>query len=240
MIIDDDPFIQDLLKDKLNQYFREIEICAIADSGSGGMQAIRRIKPDLVFLDVEMGDMTGFEMLSQLAPVDFKVIFITSYRHYAIKAIRFNALDYLLKPFDLEELRNAMKRFREVTPNHINTAIANFRQDNINDQTLILRTQKGELSLMLREVVHLEADRNYTYIHLANGNKELVSKTLSSLTELLEDRGFFRCHKSHLVNQVHIVSIKSEFVLMTNGSRVAVSRRKRDTFIAWINRQERS
>jgi len=237
LVIDDDPFIRDLLIDKLNQYFPEIKILGTAKNGLEGLELIERSQPDLVFLDVEMTDMTGFELLSKLDKIDFKVIFITSYKHYAIKAIRFNALDYLLKPFDLEELKNAVKRFKSFNnQNNISTALKNLRSKNVSDQTLILNTQQGELHLTLKEIVYIEGDRNYSFVHLTKNRKELVSKTLSHLEELLDDKGFFRCHKSYLINRLHIVSSRQNLsILLSNGQNLSISRRKKESFKNWFN-----
>ena len=239
IIIDDDPFIQDLLQDKLQQHFLEIKVVGIGKNGQEGIQQINDLKPHLVFLDVEMSDMTGFELLSQLPSIDFKVIFITSYKHYAIKAIKFNALDYLLKPFDLGELKNAVKRFKEsqrqdATNTTIQRALSNLKSKTSADQTLALRTQEGELYLALKNIISIEGDRNYSRIHLTQNRSELVSKTLSTLEELLEDKDFFRCHKSHLVNKLHIISEpKALTVTLSNQTTVPVSRRKKDAFKEW-------
>lgn len=237
LVIDDDPFIRDLLIDKLNQYFPEIKILCTAKNGLEGLELIERSQPDLVFLDVEMTDMTGFELLSKLERVDFKVIFITSYKHYAIKAIRFNALDYLLKPFDLEELKNAVKRFKTYrNQNNVPMALRNLRSKNVSDQTLILKTQQGELHLTLKDIVYIEGDCNYSYVHLTKNRKELVSKTLSHLEELLDDKGFFRCHKSYLINRLHIVSSRQNLsILLSNGQNISISRRKKESFKNWFN-----
>ena len=240
VIIDDDAFIQELLKDKLNQYFPEVLISGTAYNGQQGLELIQRSNPELVFLDVEMTDMTGFEMLSKLETINFKTIFITSYKHYAIKAIRFNALDYLLKPFDLEELKNAIKRFKERSLSNndsrsLNLALQNLKSISDSDKVLTLKTQKGELYLTLKDIIYVEGDRNYSNIHLINGRKELVAKTLSSLEELLEDKGFFRCHKSYLVNKSHIQNNQKSFEIeLTNTIILPISRRKQSDFKNWI------
>lgn len=240
IIVDDDPFIQDLLKDKLNQYFPEIYIVDCAYSGKEGKEKITLLKPDLVFLDVEMSDMTGFEMLSQLETINFKTIFITSYKHYAIKAIRFNALDYLLKPFDLEELKNAIKRFKNNyrsigDSNNVDLALNNLKTKNISEQILPLKTQQGDLHLALKDIINITGDRNYSYIYLSGNGKKLVSKTLSDLEDLLDNKGFFRCHKSHLINKSHIAELESNYtVILSNGKNIPVSRRKKEAFKVWF------
>ncbi|HEY5689186.1 MAG TPA: LytTR family DNA-binding domain-containing protein [Yeosuana sp.] len=241
LIIDDDPFIQDLLQDKLTHYFPEIQILGIASSGNEGIESIKSLQPNLIFLDVEMTDMTGFEMLSRLNNIDFKTIFITSYNHYAIKAIRFNALDYLLKPFDIEELKNAIKRFWKWEKLISNTdrvplALANIKSEDTDNQVLTLKTQQGVLQLKLKHIMYVEGDSNYSIIHLNKERKELVSKTLSDLEDLLENKGFFRCHKSYLVNKYHIITKPKQFSLtLTNNVTLPISRRKKEMFKDWFN-----
>jgi two-component system LytT family response regulator len=239
LIIDDDPFILELLQDKLDQHFPEVEVLSTASSGREGLEKIASYSPELIFLDVEMSDMTGFEMLAQLSDINFQVIFITSYSHYAIKAIRFNALDYLLKPIDLGELKKAYKRFKDHTrtkPQKENMALAlrNSSTKNVADHMLILKTQDGDLKLILKDIVHIEADRNYSYIHLKNGTKKLVTKTLSDLEELLDSKGFYRCHRSHILNREHIVDAKGISVVLSNNVQLPVSRRKKNQFSEWL------
>jgi two-component system LytT family response regulator len=239
LIIDDDPFILELLQDKLNQHLPEVELLATASSGREGLQKIDAYSPELVFLDVEMSDMTGFEMLAQLPDIHFQVIFITSYSHYAIKAIRFNALDYLLKPIDLGELKRAIKRFNDharLKPRKENLTLAlrNMSANHIGDHMLILKTQDGDLKLALKDIVHIEGDRNYSYIHLQNTSKKLVTKTLSDLGELLDSKGFFRCHRSHIINREHILESKSISIGLTNSVVVPISRRKKKQFLDWF------
>lgn len=240
LIIDDDPFIRELLQDKLIQYFPEVHLLSMACSGHEGLQKIASFQPELIFLDVEMADMTGFEMLAQLSDITFQTIFITSYSHYAIKAIRFNALDYLLKPIDLGELKKAINRYKK----HINTkpnqenlvlALRNMNAKNIADHMLVLKTQDGALKLILKDIVHIEGDRNYSYIHLKDGSKKLVTKTLNDLEELLDSKGFYRCHRSHILNREHIINYTNGTkVELSNTIIIPVSRRKKKQFIEWF------
>lgn len=243
-IIDDDPFIRDLLTDKMQQYFPEMNLVAIAENGQEGIQKLQQTQPSLVFLDVEMSDMTGFEMLSKLPEIKFKTIFITSYRHYAIKAIRFNALDYLLKPFDLEELRFAIKRFKSEVDTEdfqapISQALKNMANPNMHEHELVLKTQDSQLKIPVSEIIHIQGDRNYSCIYLTGSRKEVVAKTLSDLEEILNDKLFFRCHKSHLVNRKHIESFPNKFQLkLSSGKIIGVSRRKRLSFGDWLSKSE--
>lgn len=239
LIIDDDPFIRDLLEDKLIQYLPEVELMAMADSGAEGLEKIKTYQPELIFLDVEMADMTGFEMLSKLTEINFQTIFITSYSHYAIKAIRFNALDYLVKPIDLGELKAAIKRYKKKAAENrptenVRQALFNFKTKNDSDKKLILQTQDGEMQIVLKEITRVEGERNYSYIYLTNGKKKLTTKTLGEMEELLHDKGFFRTHKSHLVNSVHIHSLSNSFsIQMTNGVEIPIARRKKEEFRKW-------
>ncbi|PSR13858.1 MAG: DNA-binding response regulator [Bacteroidetes bacterium] len=244
LIIDDDPFIRDLLQDKLSQYLPEVEVLTTASSGLEGLQKIAHYQPDLVFLDVEMPDMTGFEMLFKLEDISFETIFITSYSHYAIKAIHFDALDYLVKPIDLGELKAAIKRYKKKAKNSdpsesIKQALFNWNTKNDADKKLVLQTQEGEVRLVLKDIVRIEGERNYSYIYLANDKRKLTTKTLGELEELLGDKGFFRCHKSHLVNKGHIQSLLNHFaVLLHNGFTVPIARRKQGAFRIWYAMDE--
>ncbi|GAB5408382.1 MAG: LytTR family DNA-binding domain-containing protein [Balneolaceae bacterium] len=240
LIIDDDPFIHNLLQDKLSQHFPEITILGIAHSGEDGIKKISTLNPELIFLDVEMSDMTGFEMLSRVHSINFRTIFITSYSHYAIKAIRFNALDYLLKPFDLEELKESIKRFKFLRGRDNNSslklAVKNVHIPDIGEHYFILQTQNGELKFQIKDIIRIEGDRNYSILYLRNGKKELVSKTLSTLEEMLNGKGFYRTHKSHIINRLHILGLEhSGNLLLQNGERLPVSRRKKREFQRWFN-----
>lgn len=241
ILIDDDPFIRDLLQDKLQQYVPEVELLATASSGAEGLEKIRAHRPDLIFLDVEMADMTGFEMLGQLKDISFQTIFITSYSHYAIKAIRFNALDYLVKPIDLGELKAAIRRYQQrrqqPSPQRdtIRQALVNMHTSDAGEKKLALHTQEGDLNLELKTIIRLEGERNYSCIHLKGGKRVLASKTLGEFEELLEEDGFFRCHKSHLINKRHIKKQQtSASVLLSDGTVLPISRRKKEAFSKWV------
>lgn len=243
VIIDDDPFIHELLKDKLTIHFPEIRIIGVAKCGNEGIELLKETVPQLLFLDVEMYDMTGFEMLSKIPSINFKTIFITSYHHYAIKAIRFNALDYLLKPFDLQELKIAISRLKQslnYTDKNLNLdyALKNLKLNKPSEQVLSLRTQSGDLHLKLCDILYLEGNRNYSNIRLVNNKREIVAKTLSSIEELLIENGFFRCHKSYLVHVEHIDSISDNFIILSNLDRIPISRRKHEVFKHWLKLQK--
>lgn len=240
LIIDDDPFIREMLSDKLKHYAPEVKILSTATSGAEGLVEINAHKPDLIFLDVEMSDMTGFEMLENIKPIEFQTIFITSYSHYAIKAIRFNALDYLLKPIDLGELKAAIERFKTESRHqprieNLNLALHNLHEVDVSAHQLVLQTQQGEMRLAVNDIIRIEGERNYSYIYLRQGKKKLVAKTLANLEERMEGKGFFRCHRSYLVNNKHIEKIRASIaVCMSDGVEVPISRRNKTEFIRWF------
>ncbi|PKG44111.1 LytR/AlgR family response regulator transcription factor, partial [Psychroflexus sp. MES1-P1E] len=236
LIIDDDPFITELLQDKINHYFPDLKVLSVAKNGNEGIEEINKHIPELIFLDVEMADMTGFEMLSYFSEIYFQTIFITSYSHYAIKAIRFNALDYLLKPIDLGELKRAINRFKirkksDLQKENLSLALKNVANKNVSNHILNLKTQDGNLNLVLNDILHIEGQRNYSYIYLKNGSKKLVTKTLIELEELLDSKGFYRCHKSHILNAKHITSYTNgNLVQLSQSIKVPISRRKKKSF----------
>ncbi len=242
LIIDDDPFVRDMLKDKLDLFVPEVLVIDTAASGSEGIEKIRLYDPDLIFLDVEMTDMTGFEMLAQLKAIAFQTVFITSFSHYAIKAIRFNALDYLLKPIDLDNLREAVNRFKLQlnefdTGRDIRCALQNFKTSKISNQILTIKTQQEELRLVLKDIVRIKGERNYSYIYSSDGKKNLVSKSIGELEDLVIDKGFIRCHKSHIINHEHIESHPLKLtVIMTDQEEVPIARRKKDEFQLWYSK----
>lgn len=240
IIIDDNPFIVDLLTDQLRQNHPEIELLAYANQGKTGLEKINALKPDLIFLDVEMADMTGFEMLAQLKEISFQTIFITSFSHYAINAIRFNALDYLVKPIDQKELGQAIKRFKTkevstININHVQQALKNLKTKKNEDQILFLPTQQGELKLVLKNIIKIEGDRNYSYIHLTNKTKKLSSKTLGYFEKILSDKGFLRSHRSFIINGFHVESIHNkDHFLLKDKTEVPISRRKKKEAFSWF------
>lgn len=239
LIIDDNPFIIDLLTEQLRQRHPDVEVSASAQSGQEGLEKIRNLQPDLIFLDVELPDMSGFEMLAQLPDITFQTIFITSFSHYAIKAIRFNALDYLVKPIDEKELAQALKRFQSTHQSfnrqQVQVALKNLKTEKTADQMLFLPTQEGGLNLVLKNIIRIEGERNYSYIFLKNNTKKLSSKTLGYFEELLSEKGFFRCHRSHLVNGEHVKMFQKDgMLLLRNQALIPVSRRNKQEVKSWV------
>ena len=238
IIIDDEAKSRLALKQKLTDYCPQVNLLAEADNGQDGINLIQQHKPQIVFLDIEMPYMTGFEMLQAIEEKDFQVIFTTAYDQYAIKAIKFSAFDYLLKPVDIEELKSAVQKVTAKeniqTVQQIETLQQNTLQPKKHLHKLAIPTFEGLIFCNVNDVIRLESNRNYTNIVLQNGQKVLASKTLKEFEDILPEELFFRIHHSHLVNLESInkyIKTNGGHIEMVNGDVIEVSRRKKDEFL---------
>ncbi len=236
LIVEDNAFMASILSDLLGQYASNISVLGIAKTGKEALYLIASIQPNVVFLDIELPDMTGFELLQQLDDIHFQTIFTTAHTHYAIKAFRFNALDYLIKPVKEIELAEAIKRFLKSSGNEteVKNALANLESQSVENQKLVLTTQNGTLRIPLKQITHIEGERNYSYIHLSNGSQKLSSKNLAYFEDILIDKNFFRSHRSYLVNRYHIKTIKEGQFILKNGIEIPISRRKETEAKTWF------
>jgi two-component system LytT family response regulator len=194
--------------------------------------------PDLILLDIKMKDGTGFDLLEQIENIDFKIIFITAYNQYAIKAIKFSALDYLLKPVDSTELQEAVNKAQSITQKEVSTQLStlatNLQTDDRSKKRIILKTFDNIFLVKVRDIVYIESDGRYSTIYLESGEKVIVSTTLKFYHELLKDFGFYRVHKSFLINLGHIQRFeKAEggYVVLNGDGRVPVASRKREELL---------
>ncbi|MEJ7683209.1 MAG: LytTR family DNA-binding domain-containing protein [Segetibacter sp.] len=242
IIIDDEIHCIETLNILLKEYCADVKVMEQCRSAKKGLEAIEKIKPDLVFLDIEMPAMNGFEMLEQFDEIPFAIIFTTSYDQYAIKAIRYSALDYLLKPVDPNELMNAVKKVQE--QRHLPMAEQfqmllkkiNGKEHHFNK--IAVPTSEGFELVPADNVIHCEADDNYTYLYLKNKNKIVACRTLKEMEEQLHDFDFFvRVHHSHLVNLNEVTKyVRGEggYLVMSDGSSVNVSRSRKDELFKWF------
>lgn len=241
IIIDDERKGRLALKEKLTAYCKDVNIIAEAADGFEAITLIEKLNPRLIFLDIEMPRMNGFEMLNQLKEKKFQVIFTTAYDQYAIKAIKYAAFDYLLKPIDIEELKTAIEKISK-TENPQTVTQIELLQQNMNHpkkqlNKLAIPTLDGLLFFDINEIIHLEANSNYTIIHFSGKPKITASKTLKEFEEILPDTVFFRIHHSHLINLSYIKRyIKGDGgqIELQNGNMVDVSRRKKEEFLKAI------
>lgn len=242
LIIDDEQHAREGLKLAIEKFCPEVSIIALCESAEIGLEKINELQPDLVFLDVQMPRLTGFDLLEKLEVINFEVIFVTAFDKYAIKAIKFSALDYLLKPVEVEELINAVQKIREKQENktnHFKTLLTNVRQNSQKLERLAIPSDNEIVLQKVADIVYCEADSNYTILHLADDKKITVSKTLKEFENILPNTDFCRIHHATLVNLAHVTKyVKGDggYVLVTGRRHLDVSRRKKDNFIQALNK----
>jgi two-component system LytT family response regulator len=222
----------------------EIDIVGEAGSVASGIELIKQLGPDLVFLDVEMPDGSGFDLLLKLSPIPFKVIFITGYEDFAIRAFRFSAIDYLLKPLDGQELKEAVKKAevsvtKEVFDLKLHNLFSNLERPK-ELQKLVLKTIDKIYSVKIQDIVNCESDKNYTTFHFSNAPKIIVSTNLKEYETLLTPYNFFRPHKSHLINMAYfdhfVKSDGGNKIVMKNKTVIPLSVRKKEEFLVLLEK----
>lgn len=236
IIIDDENRTRDLIAKMINSFGLNIEAIPAGENVQSGIEAIEQHKPDLVFLDIQMPDGTGFDVLRAVKYKNFDVIFITAHEEFAIKAIKFSALDYILKPVDTVELKAAVERALVTIDHRKEEDQFDALQNNIlphQKRRLVLKTQESVHVVDLEQIIRCEADRNYTSFYLTEGKKILVSKTLKEYETLLTGYNFLRVQQSHLVNLDFVERYdkgNGGSVVMKDGSEVPLSPAKREIF----------
>jgi two-component system, LytTR family, response regulator len=243
LIVDDEPHMRDSLAKLLARHCPQVAVAGEAGSIAGAIEAIRELHPDIVLLDIQLEDGTGFDLLTALPSIDFKVIFITAFDQFAIQAFRYSAVDYLLKPVNPELLAEAVDRAIQMIIEHQNIQMQAL-QDNLKNidhqgRKIILKTTENIYLLELRSIICCESDDNYTRVHTAEGEKILVSKTLKDYDELLTGSGFYRVHKSFLINLAHIRRFEKQdggYIVLTNDLKVPVASRKRDEMLKLLEK----
>ncbi len=236
VIIDDEMASRKSLANLVEKYCEGIEITGMADGVESGHEAIQALEPDLVFLDIQLRDGTGFDLLERQRSASFQVIFTTAYNEYAIRAFKFSAIDYLLKPIDFEELENAVRRAvhqrRQYSKATISPIIERLRTFNHNNPTITIPTEETIEYLKVSDIVRLEAHSSYTILHVMDGKRIVSSKTLKTYEGLLNEFQFFRTHQSHLINTKRIRRYlrRENAIEMNDGSLIPLSRRRRDLF----------
>ncbi len=239
IIVDDEPGGRQMLMELLRRYCPSIDIVASADSALAARDEVYRYRPDLLFLDIEMPFGSGFDLLDSIGNLPVGVIFTTAYDHYAIKAIRYSALDYLLKPIDLDDLVAAVQRMQErvatktIATGNLGQILRGAREAGSDDGRLGLVANDVVTMVPLADIIRCQAEANYTRFYLRNGTTILMARTLKDYECALNEKGFVRVHNSHLINLAHIRKyIRGEMgeVVMTDGAVVSVSRRRKEEF----------
>lgn len=231
LIIDDEKLSRDLLRSLLTEYCSETEVIGEASDVDSALSQIREHDPDIVFLDIEMPGANGFDLLKGMAGQNsFQTVFVTAYNQYAIQALRAGAVDYLLKPLDIDELKNTVKKLSKLACRN-NPPIDN-NKDSL-EQTILLPHLKGIKIIRLKEIIRLEADNNYTVIYLMDGTAFVASKPLKDLEHKLHPLWFFKTHRSHIINFHYCREYSSDegdHVVMHSGDKVALSRLRVSAF----------
>jgi two-component system, LytTR family, response regulator len=242
VIIDDEPAMLEVNSSLLAEYFPDIRLVGTACSVTTGLNVIRTQNPDLVLLDIELNNEKGFQILQELKPYSFKVVFVTAHDSFAIKAIKFSALDYILKPVNETEFQQTIQHAvelietKESSQSQVDVLVDSFRRE-MQAKKLVLRTSDSLHIVDISDIYYCQSDNSYTTFYLAGNEKIVVSKSLKEYEGLLKEFGFFRSHQSFLVNLNHIKKVdKSDggFIIMKNKKEIPVSLRQMKNLIALL------
>lgn len=236
IIIDDEAHCTDRVLNLIERHPNTFNVVATCDTVDKALKVVPALQPDLVFLDIKIHNKTGFDFLQEIKNVNFKVIFTTAFDNYAIKAFKYSAFDYLLKPIDSDDFSDAVTRLKaDMTNFNIEHQIQNLLKNIKPDQKKIITIPSltGFETLKVEDIIHLEADTSYTYI-FTEDSKIMVSKPIKFYEELLDDNSFFKTHKSHLINMNHVKKYfkgKQSYVVMSNEAQVPISVRRKEEFL---------
>lgn len=243
IIIDDEKNAREGLQLLIKNFVPDLEVLRLCKSGAEGIAAIEELNPKLIFLDVEMPHMTGFEMLEKIPNKNFDVIFSTAYDHYALKAIKFSALDYLLKPVSPDELIAAIQKHKEKKQPETNLALEHLLKSIKNPHQqlskIALPSTNGLAFVPVENIIRFESDSNYTDAFLVNGEKVCITKTLKQIEESLEGHPFYRVHQSHFVNLNHIKEFVRDgggYLVMSDKTTITVARQRKDGFMEMFSK----
>jgi two-component system LytT family response regulator len=243
IVVDDEHKSCENLKILLEDFCTNIKVVQMAHSVADAIIAIQEHQPDVVFLDIQMQKETGFDLLKKISNIDFEVIFTTAYSEYAIDAIRFSAIDYLLKPIDIGELKAAVDKLSKKSSNKlisqkVDILMQNFKSENAENYRLAISDSDGITFVNINEIIYCEGSSNYTNFYLQNGKKHIVPKTLKEYEELLSNYNFFRIHNSYLINLKEVKKYfrgDGGYVEMSNTDKLDVSKRKKEFFLKKIS-----
>ena len=238
IIIDDEPDCVRLLALQLKMYCPQVNVVAECTESEVGYQQIKELQPDIVFMDIEMPVMNGFQLLEKIGAINFSLVFVTAYDQFAVKAFRFSALDYLLKPIDGKDLKAAVAKAEQRS--FPQTQQLNLLKQQLHDgekklpDKIALPYQNGVIFAEIKLVIYCESENNYTRIHTVDGNQYMVAKTLGDIQEVLEERNFLRIHRQYLINLDHIkkyVRGEGNYLIMSNNQSIPVARNQKEKLI---------
>lgn len=247
VVIDDESLACDALSNMLKLFCPNIHVVGQAHNVESGILTIKQNVPDVVFLDIEMPDGTGFDLLKEFQSINYKVVFVTAYQDYAIRAFKFSAIDYILKPVDPSDLIKAVEKLdltikEEETNKKFQTFFDNYQLNERNPQKIILKTLESVIVAEKDTIIRCESQNNYTLFYFANRPKVLVSSTLKEFDDMLSSSGFFRTHQSHLVNLLHVKKYNrypESHVVLKDETKIPVSVRKREMLTELLKKMQR-
>ena len=239
VIIEDEPKNLRILKNMIEEFCPEILVIGEAANSKEGVSAINQYNPQLIFLDIEMPYGNGFDMLNELMPINFEVIFVTAFDKYMLQAFKYSALDYLLKPVNIQELKtavqNAQTRIKRNTANeHLSILLENIRRPQTSLQKIAIPTDDGFDFIPVAEIIRCEAKGPYTVIYLDKKNKAVVTKPLKEYEDLLPEDIFFRLHNSHLINLNYVKKYsrgRGGYIELEDGTTIEVAVRRKNDFL---------
>ncbi len=240
IIVDDEAKARRILETFLAEFCPEVSVVAVAEDVPQAVKAIRKLNPDVIFLDIEMPGYNGFQLLEFFEEIQFEIIFTTAYSEFALKAFQVSAIDYLLKPIQIDQLTKAVEKLTKIKGNslireRIETLQANLEENKI--KKIVVPLSDGSLFIDISEITHLKAEGSYVNIFLKDGNKILVSKNIKDYEEILNRKeGFFRTHRSFLVNIKHILNISSDHgeIVLTHNHSAQVARDKKAELMQFV------
>lgn len=238
VIIDDEYNSRETLRQMLRYCCPNVEIVGEGEGVVSGLAAINELNPDIVFLDIKMTDGTGFDLLNKVGKADFRLVFVTAFEEYAMKAFRCNAIDYITKPVDPNELQRAVEKASKMTDGEntndaIKRLLDSINKPNQPNKKIVLKTLNTVHVIEVDNIIRCESDRNYTVFHLADGEKILISRSMKEFDDMLMEFGFLRVHNSHLINLNAVRKfLKDELILvLKDNTSIPVAYRKRDELL---------
>jgi two-component system LytT family response regulator len=244
IIIDDESDARDTLSVLLEDYCPSVTILSVAKDLPSGVKAIHKYKPDVIFLDIEMPEYSGLEILDFFDPehIHFQIIFTTAYSEYAVQAFELSAIDYILKPIQIDQLKKAVAKLEDTSSSNTSGTRLNTLKSIISNPTdskrFVLPVSDGLIFVQTEDIIYLKADRSYTEFHMKDGKCITVSKNLKEYDSISMDQNFFRIHRSYIINMLEITHyLKSEggFVVLSNGEKIPVSPDKKSLFLNMFN-----
>lgn len=243
ILVEDNPAARRNFSQLLDQYCPDLQLIGEAENVAQGLDLLKNCKPDIVFLDIEMPDGTSFDLLRKLPEINFQIIFVSSHEKYALRAIKFSAIDYILKPIDPEELVNAIKKVKSELTNHktsqkVQALIHNTNNQEKDPNRLVLKDKYGLQIVPVKDIIHLEANGSYTKFYIYKQDNLLVSKGLKDYENILSKQQFFRCHQSHLINLDYLLRYDKrdgDYLVLKDGNKIPLATRKKEVLLKIID-----